>query len=118
MSDAARADLFLLKPWFADPAFPDDVFFDRYSALLEGVLVAFPELASRIQVHRVAFERPRREVIDLAGAACQSLPRLVLPPGVGTPHATDEHEGRRSVAGASAIVAVLVELYDIPPPHP
>ena len=118
MSDAVQADLFLLKPGFGDPAFPDGVFFDRYSALLEGVLTAFPRLADKIRVHRVDFERPRQEVIRLAGEGCQTLPRLVLPPGLGSHHATDEHEGRRSVAGATSIVAVLVELYDIPPPHP
>ena len=118
MTDVAQADLFLLRPGFEDPAFPGGVFFDRYSTLLEGVIAAFPGLASRVAIHRVGFERPRREVIDLAGAESQTLPRLVLPPGVASRHATDEHEGRRSVAGASAIVAVLVELYDIPPPHP
>lgn len=115
MSDC---DLFLLKPGFADPAFPDAVFFDRYSALLEGVFHAFPALSDRIAVHRVDFERPRRAVAELAGEANQTLPRLVLPAGVQSSHAVAEHEGRKSVAGASAIIAVLVEQYGVPPPHP
>lgn len=118
MADLARADLFLLKAGFEDPAFPGSVFFDRYSTLLEGVLSAFPRLKSRVAIHRVDFERPRRKVIDLAGEGGQTLPRLVLPAGVASRHATDEHDGRRSIAGASAIVAALVELYGIPPPHP
>ena len=115
MSDA---DLFLLKPGFADPAFPESIFFDRYSALLEGVLQAFPQLLERIAVHRVDFERPRLSVAEVAGERNQTLPRLVLPTGAQSSHATAEHAGRKSVAGASAIIAVLVELYGIAPPHP
>ena len=55
MKDAspARADLFLLKPGFEDPAFPGAVYFDRYSALLEGVLRSYPHLEATIAVHRV-----------------------------------------------------------------
>ncbi|OGN50294.1 MAG: hypothetical protein A2352_02375 [Caulobacterales bacterium RIFOXYB1_FULL_67_16] len=61
MTDAlsARADLFLLEPGFEDPAFPGAVYFDRYSALLEGVLRSYPRLEEVIVVHRVGFERTR-----------------------------------------------------------
>lgn len=113
-----RADLFLLKPGFEDPAFPDGIYFDRFSALLEGVLRSFPKLERRIVVHRIDFARPRVAVAALAGENNQTLPRLVLPPGVVSSHASAEHEGRRSVAGAVAIIAALVELYGIAPPHP
>lgn len=118
MGDAARADLFLLKPGFEDPAFPGQAFFDRYSALLEGVLQSFPVLCERLAVHRVEFERPRRSVAALAGEANQTLPRLVLPPGAASAHAASEYLGRQSVVGVSAVIAALVELYDIVPPHP
>ncbi|WP_376752047.1 DUF3088 family protein, partial [Brevundimonas nasdae] len=49
MTDAIpqRADLFLLTPGFEDPAFPGAVYFDRYSALLEGVLQSYPHLEER-----------------------------------------------------------------------
>lgn len=120
MTDAstARADLFLLEPGFEDPAFPGTIYFDRYSALLEGVLRSYPHLETRIVVHRVGFERPRTAVSVLAGADHQTLPRLVLPAGVDTDQAGPTHGGRRSVAGAGAIIACLVELYGIAPPHP
>ncbi|WP_271164053.1 DUF3088 family protein [Brevundimonas intermedia] len=120
MTDAlsARADLFLLEPGFEDPAFPGAVYFDRYSALLEGVLRSYPRLEEVIVVHRVGFERPRRTVAALAGPDHQTLPRLVLPAGVQTEQAGPTHEGRRSVAGAGAIIACLVELYGLAAPHP
>jgi hypothetical protein len=38
----ARDRLFLLKPDFANPAFPGDRFYCWHCALLEGVLVSFP----------------------------------------------------------------------------
>lgn len=113
-----KADLFLLAPGFEDPAFPDAVWFDRYSTLLEGVLAAFPKLRASLTVHRVDFARPRRDVIALAGEGNQSLPRLVLPTGVASVHASDEHDGRWSAAGATAVIAVLVDLYGLPSPHP
>lgn len=120
MTDAhpSRADLILLEPGFDDPAFPGTVYFDRYSALLEGVLRSYPHLEKQISVHRVAFERPRRLVADLAGEQNQTLPRLVLPAGVETEQPGPSYADRRSVAGAGAIIATLVELYGIAPPHP
>lgn len=120
MTDAPRAhaDLFLLEPGFEDPAFPGSVYFDRYSALLEGVLHSFPHLQTLIAVHRVGFERPRRAVAALAGEANQTLPRLVLPAGVVSEQPASSFGGRQSVAGAVAVIACLVELYGVAPPHP
>ncbi|CAN5305218.1 DUF3088 domain-containing protein [soil metagenome] len=118
MAGVARADLFLLKPGFEDPAFPGQIYFDRYSALLEGVIASFPILRDRLRVHRVEFERPRAEVAALAGEANQTLPRLVLPAGAVSAHAVSEHGGRQSIAGVSAVIAALVDLYGIVPPHP
>nr|WP_316630020.1 DUF3088 family protein [uncultured Brevundimonas sp.] len=117
-ASAAHADLFLLKPGFEDPAFPGAVYFDRYSALLEGVLRSYPHLEATIAVHRVGFERPRRAVAALAGEENQTLPRLVLAPGVATEQPGPSFAGRRSVAGAGAVIACLVELYGVAPPHP
>ena len=120
MNDAIplRADLFLLKPGFDDPAFPGTIYFDRYSALLEGVLRSYPHLEESITVHRIGFERPRVAVAALAGEQHQTLPRLVLPVGATTEQPGPIYAGRRSVAGAGAIIACLVELYGIAPPHP
>ncbi len=118
MAHVVRADLFLPKPGFEDPAFPGQSYFDRYSALLEGVLQSFPALRRRVRVHRVDFERPRSAVAALAGDENQTLPRLVLPPGASSQHAASQHHDRQSVVGVSAVIAALVELYGIAPPHP
>ena len=46
-------------------------------ATLEGALLANPHWAAAIDVRRVAFPRPRAEVIALVGEEWQSLPMLV-----------------------------------------
>lgn len=69
--------LFLLKPGFRDPAFPEQDFYCWHCALMEGVLASFPEHRPALDVRRIAFPRPRGEVIALIGAANQSLPVLV-----------------------------------------
>ena len=62
-----RDRLFLLHPDFADPAYPKRRFYCWHCALLEGVLVSFPRLLESIDVHRVAWPRPRQALVDLLG---------------------------------------------------
>jgi hypothetical protein len=114
----ARPDLFLLSSDFEDPAYPDELFFCRHGALVEGVLTLYPALRKRLNLHRVPFERPREAVIVLAGEDNQTVPRLVLPPGVTSGPVTTTHLGRQSIAGAEAIIVALRDLYGIAPPHP
>ena len=47
-------------------------------ATLEGALLANPHWPAAIDVRRVAFPRPRAEVIALVGEEWQSLPMLVM----------------------------------------
>lgn len=96
MTDAhpPRADLILLEPGFDDPAFPGTVYFDRYSALLEGVLRSYPHLEKRISVHRVAMiapapateRRTRHRNPDAVG-------RLVVRRTISVGGALDAHDG-------------------------
>lgn len=72
-----RDRLFLLHPDFEDPAYPGRRFYCWHCALMEGVLASFPRLLETIDVHRVDWPRPRREVADLLGEDNQSLPVLV-----------------------------------------
>jgi hypothetical protein len=102
-----RDRLFLLSPDFEDPAYPGKRFYCWHCALLEGVLAAFPKLASRLDVERVPFPRPRAKVVAAAGEANQSLPLLVL-----------AGEGQRLVKGKDAILAALTERHGFPEPHP
>ncbi len=113
-----RDTLFLLKPDFEDPAFPGQRFFCWHCALLEGVLASFPHLEGMIVVERIAWPRPRREVVGLIGVENQSLPVLVLAddaaPGLETGHAN----GRRFVEGKDAILRALTLRHGIPEAHP
>jgi hypothetical protein len=113
-----RDILFLLKPGFADPALPGQDFYCWHCALIEGVLASFPELGKNLDVRRIAFPRPREEVIALIGEANQSLPVLVLADDTpdGLPGAS--HQGRRYVNEPMAILDVLHRRHGFPPPHP
>lgn len=113
-----KATLFLLAPDFEDVKFPGQRFFCRHSALVEGLLTSFPELLDAIDVRRIAFPRPRAEVIELVGEANQALPVLVLPAGEPSAHASGEANDRKFVSGAERIIDALVERGLIPPPHP
>lgn len=113
-----RDKLILLKPGFEDPAYPGQQFYCWHCALVEGVLTSFPELASRIDIERVAWPRPRREVTALAGEANQSLPLLVLPEGETSPHQTGTYKGRAFIADKDKILAALSDRHGIPVPHP
>ena len=92
-----RDKLFLLKADFEDPAYPGKRFYCWHCALLEGILVSFPHLASRFDVERVAWPRPRQDVVSVVGEANQSLPLLVL-----ADDAPDHMEAAAYEGGASS----------------
>jgi hypothetical protein len=73
-----RDRLFLLKPDFADPAYPGQRFYCWHCALLEGVLASFPHLQAKIDVVRIAWPRPRQP------GATPSRRRDERAPGVAT----------------------------------
>ncbi|MEQ8372972.1 MAG: DUF3088 domain-containing protein [Roseibium aggregatum] len=97
--------LYILAPGFEDPAYPGKAFYCWHCALMEGVLASFPELADRLDVRRIAWLKPRREVAELLGEDNQSLPVLVLSEG-GFINDKDE------------ILAALTERHGFPHPHP
>ncbi len=74
----SRDRLFLLQPGFIDPKHPEDRFVCPHGLPIEGLLASAPELAARLDITRVPFERPRRDVIAVLGEAHQDLPALVL----------------------------------------
>ena len=48
------------------------------SAAIEGFLKFEPEIEKQIEVRRIEFPKPRKEVIELVGEANQGCPVLVL----------------------------------------
>ena len=113
-----RDRLFLLRPGFTDPAYPGQVFYCWHCALMEGVLASFPDLAARLDVERIAWPRPRQDVVALVGEGNQSVPLLVL--GEDSPDETEaESHGRvRFIAGKDRILAALSRRHGFPDPHP
>jgi len=114
----SKDTLFLLKPGFEDPAYPDKNFYCWHCALIEGVLASFPELGQKIEIKRIAWLRPRQDVVALVGEENQSLPLLILAQGDRSIHQTGEYEGRTFISDKDAILAALSERHGFPYPHP
>ena len=110
--------LFLLRPGFEDPALPGRRFFCWHCALIEGLLTSFPTLAEKLDVARIAWPKPRQEVIALVGEENQWLPLLVLADGTISPHQTGSRQGRAFINDKNAILAALAERHGFPEPHP
>ena len=113
-----RDTLILLKPDFVDPAYPGTRFFCWHCALLEGVLHSFPTLGERVDVLRIDWPRPRREVVELLGADHQSLPVLILGEDADSVAGAKTANGRSFIDDKDAILAALAARHGIPVPHP
>ena len=113
-----RDKLFLLRPDFADPAYPGRRFYCWHCALMEGVLASFPALAKRLDVERIAWPRPRLPVVEMVGEENQSVPLLVLADGDTSPHQTGTYDGRAFISDKDKILAALSERHGFPDPHP
>lgn len=72
--------LFLIKPDFIDKNADNEglKYYCPQCAVFEGVLKYYPQLEKQIEIHRVNFERPRQEIIDLIGMENQSCPVLII----------------------------------------
>ncbi|MDO8296506.1 MAG: DUF3088 domain-containing protein [Caulobacter sp.] len=113
-----RDRLIILKVDFEDPSYAGQRFYCWHCVLMEGVLASFPELKHLIDVERIAWPKPRKEVVDLIGLANQSLPVLILADDAPVGLETGEWNGRRFVEGKDAILKALSIRYGIPNPHP
>lgn len=97
--------LYILAPGFEDPAYPGKTFYCWHCALMEGVLASFPDLAAELDVRRIAWPKPRQELVELLGEANQSLPVLVPAEG-------------GFIDDKDAILAALTERHGFPFLHP
>lgn len=113
-----KDQLFLLQPDFQNPVYPNQKFYCWHCALIEGVLVAFPERARNIDVQRVAWAHPRASVIARAGEENQTLPLLVLGEGETSKFQTGSFGNLTLIAGKDGILAALAERHGFPLPHP
>jgi len=113
-----RDTLFLLKPDFVDPAYPGQRFYCWHCALLEGVLASFPEALKRLDVVRIAWPRPRREVVALIGEENQSLPVLILGGDTSNVRRVSRHGPIAFVNNKDSILDALSVRYGIASPHP
>lgn len=86
-------------------------------ALVEGALFVNPHWLEKIDVRRIAFPRPREEVIALVGADNQGLPMLVLREGAPAPFGARKHGDRIFLKDGVAITDYLAQTYGGAGPH-
>jgi len=110
--------LFLLKPGFYDEK--GGPYFCPNCATVEGFLSYVPEIEKRIDVRRVDFQRPRKEIVKLLGASNQKCPVLVLGEDAGlSPEARKSEEtGKVFIVGGVEICDFLGRTYGAVRPHP
>jgi hypothetical protein len=102
--------LFLLDNDWADPAHGGERrFYCKDCLTVEGLLAAFPDRAANIEVVRVAWPRPRAEIVEAIGEANQNLPALVWTHPDGSTAFVNEQEG---------LLRALHERHGFPEPHP
>lgn len=110
--------LFMLKPGFKDDT--GGPWFCPDCAGVEGFLKYAPDVERRVEVHRVDFPRPRKEIVDLVGAENQGCPVLVLSKGAAVPPEakTSLETGRAFITGAVSICEFLGRTFGVVRPHP
>jgi len=113
-----RDKLILLGVDFRDPAFPDQNFYCWHCALMEGLLSCYPMMARQLDVVRISWSKPRRDVVDLIGPDNQSVPVLILADNAPAGLETGRFGERRFVDDKDAILRALSVRYGIASPHP
>lgn len=113
----SRDLLLLLEPGFADPAHPGERFVCPHGVAIEGLLASDPVRAVRLDVKRVPFVRPRRDVIAVLDDAHQGLPALVLGDEHPIPDDAQTLGDKRFVTDTTRILALLAEWYGFPKIH-
>lgn len=113
---ADRDRLYLLTAPFEDG--PEGPWFCFDCAAVEGALLASPQWAERVEIHRVAYLRPRAEIVAILGEGAQDLPVLVLADGADTVEAVREASGMRFLTGPKAITRYLADRHGGAAPHP
>lgn len=111
----AKDTLFLIAPGFEDPKHPGVTFVCPHCNQIEGLLAAFPDLAERLDIHRVGFTRPREAVIAQVGEQNQSLPLLIF--SGDAPEDATVHGDKRFIQDTKRILSLLAERHGFPQLH-
>lgn len=112
-----RDTLFIIRAPFEDPAL-DGTWFCTSCATMEGMLLANPHWAARVDVRRSAYPRPRTEIIEMIGEANQSMPVIVLAAGSTPPAEAKEANGVFFLDEPKPIARYLAATYGGTGPHP
>ncbi|MCZ4279959.1 DUF3088 family protein [Kiloniella laminariae] len=109
--------LFVLEMPFTDPELvppsSSDSWFCSHCALIEGALMVNPQWLDHIELKRIAFPRPRQELVALLGEDKQWLPVLVLSDWEG------QKDGeKQTITDPVAITRYLAEEFGGAAPHP
>ena len=118
MPDLERDTIFLLKPDFEDPAWPNQRFYCWHCALIDGVLGSFPDLLAGLDIRHINWPHPRHDVIALLGEDHQSLPVMILKSGDTSSLQTGTANGHAFIDGKDNILLALSERHGFPVPHP
>ncbi|HYD72362.1 MAG TPA: DUF3088 family protein [Candidatus Binatia bacterium] len=113
----ARDTLFIIKAPFEDAQL-NGTWFCTSCATMEGALLANPHWATHIDVKRMPFPRPRREMIALIGEENQSMPVLVLADASTPPPGAKEYEGLYYLDEPKPMTRYLAAAYGGAGPHP
>jgi len=110
--------LFLLKPGFHDEK--GCSFLCPNCAAVEGFLKCAPQVESHLDVRRIDFQRPRKEIVELIGASNQGCPVLVLLGTSDLPAEAkrSEETGKAYISGSIQICDFLGRKFGVPRPHP
>ena len=108
--------LFLLAPGFTDG--DGAPYYCPYCAIFEGVLHLYPELVSKIEVRRIAFPKPRPEIVEILGELHQSCPVLILGKPLLIPNHGIKTVGEHHFIDDPHEIGIYLSLtYGIPRPH-
>lgn len=110
-----RDQLFIIGAPFEDEG---QKWFCRDCATIEGALAVNPAWRELVDVHRVAYPRPREQVIALIGVDNQSLPALVLADASAAPEGAKRYGERAFLTDVKAILIYLHAMYAGVGPHP
>ena len=114
----AKHILFLLKPGFYDEK--GGPFFCPGCAGVEGFLTYAPQVSAEIEIRRIDFPRPRKEIVELVGEANQGCPVLILADGGELPPEATRSDatGRAFISGTTGICEFLGRTFGTFRPHP
>lgn len=117
MTPLLRDRLFLLHAPFQDPKL-EGAWYCHDCAAMEGALLANPHWSRFVDVRRLRFPRPRRDIVALIGEENQGMPVLVVANVAEEPVGSRRAGGFAFLTDPRAIARYLAATYGGAEPHP